>query len=64
MSGNCESESDSDYSQQSSACSDADELVQDFLKCLNKGRVDRKAQQGWLSGENLQASLSIPGPAF
>lgn len=64
MSGNRESKSDSDHSQQNSTCSDSDDLVEDFLKCLNKGRVDRKAQQLWLSGKNLQASLSIPNPAF
>jgi len=65
MGGNRESKLDSDHSQQSSACSDSDdESVKDFLKCLNKGRFNRKAQQLWLSGKNLQASLSIPNPAF
>ena len=56
-SGNHDSESDSgDYSQQSSACSDSDDLVKDFMKCLARGRLDRKAQHLWLSGKNLQAS--------
>jgi hypothetical protein len=35
-----ESDSLADHSQQSDACSDSDDLVKDFLKCLNKGRSD------------------------
>ena len=67
MGGNHESsESDSlaDHPQQSDACSDSDDLVKDFLKCLNKGRSDRNTQHHWLRGRILQASLPILDSAF
>jgi len=67
MGGNCESpESDSlaDHSQQSDVCLDSDDLVKDFLKCLNKGRSDRNVQHHWLRERILQASLPILDSAF
>ena len=59
-----ESDSLADHSQQSDACSDSDDLVKDFLKCLNKGRSDRNAQHHWLRERILQASLPILDSAF